>query len=543
MPSVLYNHGGLILRHHSNDTSHPENNYTNYNTSHHYYKSIIMLLELLLLCILLAAAWYKKSRLPADHPPTPPFRLPIIGHFHHLLLTSPTNKTTALYELFKKYNKNGVLSIFVGTTKITLLGTQPLAKEVFNKEEANARLPYDDLREKFRRPRQNVTGMEGIVLNHGKHWQEQRRFMLSTLRDFGFGKSDMEGLINEEFKFFMEHLDTHMDKVELVQNLFNIPILNILWQIIAGTRYHYYDPNLKELVQKTSDIVNVPFSQADITTFLPMLKDTPLDPGVNEGLAGFVDIKKFLMNEIESHERTLNPDDIRDFIDAYLVQIKNNTSAASSFHESRGYDQLVNSLIDLFIAGTETTSNTLSFAAFFMMCNPEVQEKVRQEIWDVVGKENSISLTDRVNLPFTDATIMEVQRMADVAPEGVFHTTSAPVKAGQYVIPAGHMVMPSLTAIMKSDDQWEEGSKFNPARFLDADGKVVRNEKLIPFSIGKRACPGESLAKAELFLFFAGLMQKCRFEAEDPQNPPEIDVVSGVAMALKPFNMKITRAA
>ncbi len=46
--------------------------------------------------------------------------------------------------------------------------------------------------------------------------------------------------------------------------------------------------------------------------------------------------------------------------------------------------------------------------------HPDVQEKVRQEIWDVIGQENAPQLSDRARMPYTDATIMEIQRMADV---------------------------------------------------------------------------------------------------------------------------------
>ncbi len=45
------------------------------------------------------------------------------------------------------------------------------------------------------------------MFNHGKSWHELRRFTQSKLRDFGFGKTEMEVLINEEVQYFMEHMD------------------------------------------------------------------------------------------------------------------------------------------------------------------------------------------------------------------------------------------------------------------------------------------------------------------------------------------------
>ena len=95
--------------------------------------------------------------------------------------------------------------------------------------------------------------------------------------------------------------------------------------------------------------------------------------------------------------------------------------------------------------------------------------------------------------------------------------------------------MPSLTAILKDDQEWTESDKFDPNRFLE-DGKVMKPEALIPFAAGKRQCPGESLAKAELFLFFTGLIQKFHFESIEKGGKIEIVAQSGVSRTPLPTN-------
>jgi hypothetical protein len=79
-----------------------------------------------------------------------------------------------------------------------------MAKDLFNREDTNRRMITEEMALSFKIRRSSLTGTEGVIFNHGKKWQEQRRFMLHTLRDFGFGKSDMEGMINEEVSRFIE---------------------------------------------------------------------------------------------------------------------------------------------------------------------------------------------------------------------------------------------------------------------------------------------------------------------------------------------------
>ena len=84
------------------------------------------------------------------------------------------------------------------------------------------------------------------------------------------------------------------------------------------------------------------------------------------------------------------------------------------------------------------------------------------------------------------------------------------VKVKDLVIPANTMINPIMAEVLKGD-HWVEGKKFRPERFLDNKGDVVKDEHFIPFSVGKRQCLGETLAKTELFLFFTALVQQFRF--------------------------------
>ena len=91
-------------------------------------------------------------------------------------------------------------------------------------------------------------------------------------------------------------------------------------------------------------------------------------------------------------------------------------------------------------------------------------------------------------------------------------------------IPANTFILALYAEIMKGD-HWGDGTTFRPERFLDSQGLVSRDAHAMPFSIGtclclslsnsgKRQCPGEGLAKVELFLFLSNLLQQFRFQPE-----------------------------
>jgi len=88
------------------------------------------------------------------------------------------------------------------------------------------------------------------------------------------------------------------------------------------------------------------------------------------------------------------PDNPNDFIDAFLVKIEE-SSPESSFHGTLGVQNLRSSILDLLIAGSETTSTALTWAVLFMIRYPDIQKKVQQELDQVVGNSRLPQVSDR----------------------------------------------------------------------------------------------------------------------------------------------------
>ncbi|KAK3784523.1 hypothetical protein RRG08_020628, partial [Elysia crispata] len=106
-----------------------------------------------------------------------------------------------------------------------------------------------------------------------------------------------------------------------------------------------------------------------------------------------------------------------------------------------------------------------------------------------------------------------------------------------YTIPAGTTVLPSLDSVLMDEDTWEEPLKFRPERFLN-QGKIVKPDAFIPFSMGRRVCMGEALASMELFLYAASLIKRFELQPCTPGLPPARHFEEGIVCAPSPFKLR-----
>lgn len=388
-----------------------------------------------------------------------------------------------------------------------------------------------------------ITKKKGIVFaSYGQVWRQQRRFSHSTLRHFGLGKLSLEPCILEEFQFvkkeFLQHSGGNgeaFDPSPIISNA----VSNIICSMSFGRRFDYQDQEFKTLLGLMSRGLEISVnSKAILINICSWLYYLPFDP-FKELRKVETDITTFLKGIIAQHRDSLDPANPRDFIDMYLLETSRQQQEGkldSSFSE----DYLFYIIGDLFIAGTDTTTNTLLWSLLYMCLNPDVQEKVQAEIDQVVGPDRTLSLTDKASMPFTEATIMEVQRMTVVVPLSIPHMASETTLFQGYTIPKGTLIVPNLWSVHRDPSVWENPDEFNPYRFLDENRQTLKKEAFIPFGIGRRVCMGEQLAKMELFLMFANLMKSFIFRLPEGSAKPSMDGRFGLTLAPHTFNVCVS---
>ncbi|XP_041061778.1 cytochrome P450 2K1-like [Carcharodon carcharias] len=457
-----------------------------------------------------------KSHGIVNFPPGPA-PLPVIGNLHMLDLKKLHK---SLMELSEKYGT--VFSIKLGPRKVVVLtGYEAVKDALVNHAEEfgeRARIPIFELFSKG----------NGIIFGHGESWKQMRRFTLTTLRDFGMGKKTIEDKIIEETDFLIKMIDSYKGQPFNPTIKLNAAVANIICSIVLGDRFDYEDETFISLVKRVNENIQLAGStMVQMYNAFPFLGFLPgylsqLFSNSQQNIAFF----KNLFNE---NYREPNVNDLRSFIEAFVLrQQQESDNPNSYFHENN----LTYTTTNLFAAGMESTSTTIRWGMLLMMKYPEIQRKVHEEIISVIGSERSPRAEDRKNLSYADAVIHEIQRFGDILPLNVTHETTVDLNFKGFFIPKGTHVIPLLSSVLYDKTQWEKPNEFNPSHFLDAEGKFVKRDAFMPFSAGRRACVGETLAKMELFLFFTALIQKFKFQV--PPNVIELGLESGVGLTSSP---------
>uniref|UniRef100_A0A671DSJ2 Cytochrome P450 family 2 subfamily J member 2 n=1 Tax=Rhinolophus ferrumequinum TaxID=59479 RepID=A0A671DSJ2_RHIFE len=330
---------------------------------------------------LFLANYFKRQR-PNNYPPGPPI-LPIIGNFFHMGFKEPH---LSLQQHVKKYGN--ILSMEVGHFSTVTITGLPLIKEALVHQDQKF------VNRAVTLVRDHIFKNNGLIMSNGQVWKEQRRFTLTTLRNFGLGKRSLEERIQEETQHLNQTIEEENGQPFNPHFQINSAVSNIICSITFGERFEYQDDQFQEMLRLLDEVIALEMS-------------------------------------IFCHVR------------------------GSLFISCFNDENLIVSTLDLFFAGTETTSTTLRWGLLFMALYPEIQEKVQAEIDTVIGRSQPPSMAARESMPYTNAVIHEVQRMGNIIPLNVPREVTVDTTLAGYHLPkeSGHALensWPRLSCLFSS---------------------------------------------------------------------------------------------
>ncbi|XP_039258553.2 cytochrome P450 2B19-like [Styela clava] len=447
--------------------------------------------------------WFYLQRKPKSFPPGPR-GLPLVGYIPFMA----NNPAKTFMKLKEKYGS--VVSVQFGQEDWVILNDYDTINEAFVKQgQKFSGRPYNLYFELI------TKGREFLTMDYGPTWKSLSKIGHATLKEMGVGKKNMETRAVEETRFLIESLTS--SNGESIRMKLNLALSNMVCRIVLGSRFDYHE-------YKFRHIVEIIMKQSGVNSHTHMLFAVSIAPFLRfiPPFSKFVKITSdeteclmaYLRDFVEEHESNFDDSDIRDFIDAFMNEMKKRGKDDDAFNKI----PLIRYVRDLIHAGSVIPSVTLTWALLALVCYPKCQEKIAAEVFATLGEDGVPSMDHRDKMPYTCAFIQELIRHKILAPLSIFHRNNEEANINGYTIPINTTIVPNIWAVHNDPKYFENPREFRPERFLDRDGKFCRSYHVIPFSIGLRRCMGEPLARMTLFVFLTGIIQKLQV-LPDPVKP------------------------
>lgn len=474
-------------------------------------------------------------RLPGPKP------LPIIGN----VLEMGSKPYLSLTAMSKHYGP--VFQIQIGMRPVVVLGSNEIVRQALIKQGDDFSGRPDLYSFRFINDGKSLsfsTDKAGV-------WRARRKLAYSALRSF----STLEGTTPEyscmleehickEGEYLLKRLNSVMKEDGSFDPFRNIvvSVANVICGMCFGRRYDHNDQELVGLVNLSDEFGQVVGSgnPADFIPILQFLPSTTMKRFVNLN-ERFV---KFVQKIVTEHYSTFDKDNIRDITDSLIDHCEDRKLDENSNIQVSD-EKIVGIVNDLFGAGFDTVSTALSWSVMYMVAYPEVQERLFQELKDTVGLDRTPLLSDKPHLPYLEAFIMEIFRHSSFLPFTIPHCTTRDTSLNGFFIPKDTCVFINQWQVNHDPELWKDPSSFNPERFLSADGTELNRlegEKVLTFGMGKRRCIGEVIARNEVYLFLAILVQKLHFHAI-PGEPLDLTPEYGLTMKHKRCHLTATMRA
>jgi cytochrome P450 len=390
-------------------------------------------------------------------------------------------------------------------------------------------------------------GGKNVALAGGKYWQKSRKIFVQELMSKKFLESVCVAKIMQEIWSAMEAMKNlngaPFDPHEHLQRL----SCNIVYRLTYGIRFNAADVGNKNTDWgQLCDVINGIMAvggqnvKANYSPFLKMLENlTASGRALNKRRHDIIETRDGILRRLlKEHKDTIDEKKPRDFLDVLIA--RGNTSKDSLTDVEVMYIAW-----EFITAGTDTTSATMHWLTLLMANHPDVQQKAQKEI-DALCRGRPVSIEDQEKLPFVNACVKECMRWMPAVPLMVPYAASedATVECDgkKYVIKQGTQVIVNGFNMHRDPEIWsEDPDQFNPERFMngpDADIQLKGSDgpddphhlKFMPLGTGRRACAGYLLAKLELFLQAATLIQCFKWRPAQGDKVP-LREIFGIAVS------------
>ncbi|PIA50060.1 hypothetical protein AQUCO_01300650v1, partial [Aquilegia coerulea] len=430
---------------------------------------------------LIAITWWnlmkKNSRKEIAPLPPGPWGLPLIGYLPFL----DPELHSCFAQLSLKYGP--IMKVYLGSKLCIIFSSPDVAKEVLKEQDVN--FADRDI------PAAAFVSAYGAVdiafAPYGEHWRMMRKVCVRELLSYGRLEA-LYGLRRREVRDMVQRvyikIGSSIDIGEYAfLAMFNV-ITSMMWgNTLDGEERRRVTSKFREGKERRMKEVVKYFDQ----------------------IFDFVINERRKMETQEEDEALKSKDkENKDFLQVLLQLIDQGDQKTSIT-----ITHLKALFVNMTVGGTKTTSTTVEWAMTELLKQPEIMQKAREELDQVVGLNNVVEENHLSKLPYLDAIVKEVFRLHPVGPLLIPRRARESCIVGGYLIPKGAVIFVNTYAIQRDSKYWTDPLEFRPERFLNPNVKWDYNGndvRYLPFGSGRRICVGIPIAEKVAPYLLASLL-------------------------------------
>ncbi|XP_072484442.1 cytochrome P450 1A2-like isoform X1 [Notamacropus eugenii] len=451
--------------------------------------------------------------------PPGPWAWPLIGN----ILTLGKNPHLVLAQLREKYGD--VMQIQIGSTPVLVLSGLETIRQALVKQGDDFKGRPDLYSSSLITDGYSMT----FSPDSGKVWASRRKLAQNALNTFSTSASPsssscyLEEHVKKEAECLIQKFQELMDRVGRFDpySLVLVSVANVIGAMCFGQCRAHENQEMMRIINESHEFTESATSGNPVD-FIPILRYFP-NTKMQKFKAFNQRFLKFMQKTVQEHYKDFDQNNIKDITGALFKHSQDKTQGITNTSIPEGL--ITNLINDIFGAGFDTVTTVISWSLMYLVTKPEVQKKIQEELDTVIGRARRPLLSDRPQLPYLEAFILEIFRETSFVPLTIPHSTTRATTLNNFYIPKGICVFVNQWQVNHDQKIWGDPSVFRPERFLSADGTINKalSEKVLLFGLGKRRCIGEMIARWEVFLFLATLLHQMEFS-----------VPSGVKVDLTP---------